>query len=380
MGTERSAAERLRCRWTGPRRLTLVLAPTLLALAAAGCVAQSKLGPRDSPAAQATLPTFPDYGDPVWIRIQGIPLKRSWLREGRTKIKGGEMFVLPYVLTKLPYKNDQETKAWVEYINARYKPKKKWRYRPERRLGHYKCMSTSASTILDWHALRAGRRLGQSRSWQHGGMEGGYDPRVIDSVYFQRAKTDRRYRTIRIYKDPVEGTPIPYHMLSFAIIITAPGRAKPAERANGALVAPDSALPGVTHRLRYADMPKLKYRVLMRFPSQRKVRRNPGRYNKILIDALEHDGPIYMGLRMHYGDSGGVVLKSFIGRLAIRNLSGHGVVIVGYIRQNGRIYFIYREVFGPYDKGWSGGGPAYRLYPVHSVNEAYSFYPVKPGS
>jgi hypothetical protein len=343
-------------------------------LVVAGCSSATSMPPPDSPAAQATLPRFPGYDDPIWVRKQGIPLKRAWLREGRTTIDGGEMFVLPNVLSRLPYKNVQETKAWVSRVNATYRPRRRWHYNPKRRMGHYKCMSVSASTILDWYALREGRTLPRYRSWLNGHLETGYDSRVFDAVYFQRARSDSRFRLLAIYRDPVERTKIPYNMEAFARIITEPGRSNsPA----GEFKAPDPVLRGVVHRLRFSALPKLRYHVLFKYLPMKTVAAAPKFYNKLLVDALERNGPVFAGLRLRYGSSGGVIAKQLVRRLAGSKLSGHGVVLVGYIRQAGRVYFIYREVFGKFDKGWTGGGPAYRLYPVHAIYEAYSFYPTK---
>ena len=346
---------------------------------AAGC---TRVGPPqapDRPAAGASIPALPAYTDPAWIAAQGIPLKRAWLREGRTRLKDGEMFVLPFVLTRLPYKNIQETRAWVAHVNKVYRPRPRWKYRAARRQGHFKCMSTSASTILDWHALKAGRRLPQSRSWMHGRVERGYDARVLDATYFQRARTDKRYRLLRLYKDPVEGTRIPYDMESFARLITEPSRAAGGA---GGYRARDQVLNGVVHRLAYADVPKLKFRKLFRYLPDAQVRADPEKYNRMLVAALEANGPVYAGLRARFGTSGGIITKSLVRRLKrliLTRLSGHGIVIVGYLRQGPRTYFIYRETFGDYDDGWSGGGPAYRIYPIHSIHEAYTFFPAKAG-
>ncbi len=328
----------------------------------------------DRPVRAETLPALPDYDDPAWLLSQGLPLRRDWLREGRTPIDGGEMFLLRHVLTDLPYKNVQETEAWVERVNREFGPTPPWRYLPERRLGHYKCMSVAASTILDWFALERGESLPGFRSWLNGTDERGFDHRIIDAIYYQRAASDtgRVYPLLTSSLDPVEQTPIAYRMEGFARIITM--ASEPGAPRGQVLEVADVSLPGVTHRARVGDFLDVAYHAVIRSTPLREVARDPDAYNRKLIDAIEQHGPLYAGIRVRFASSGGIVAEHDIARLAIPNVSGHGVVIVGYVRQAGRTYFVYRETFGDFDDEFADGGPAYRAYPVHGFNEAYSFH------
>jgi hypothetical protein len=328
----------------------------------------------DRPARVDTFPTLPDYDDPAWLLGQGLPLRRGWLREGRTPIDDGEMFILPYVLTALPYKNQQETEAWVDKVNQEFHPSPPWVYRPERRLGHYKCMSVSASTVLDWFALAQGKPLPSFRSWLNGSTERGSDHRIIDAIYYQRAAShdSRRFPLLTAHLDPVEQTPISFRMEAFARIITM--ASDPEIPRDYSVEAPDMSLPGVTHRARAEDYLNVPYHAIFQWTPSPQVAHNPEPYNRMLVDSLEKYGPVYAGIRIRFAASGGIVADTDIARLAIPNASGHGVVLVGYVRQGGRTYFIYRESFGDFDFEFPDGGPAYRVYPVHSFNEAYAFH------
>jgi len=361
----------------GTRAKVLLLAVGAGWIAMLGACGHLQLPPEataDRPARVDTLPLLAEYDDPAWLLSQGVPLRRDWLREGRTRIDGGEMFILPHVLTTLPYKNVQETQAWVEQVNSEYGPSPRWQYRPERRLGHYKCMSVSASTILDWFALERGEALPGFRSWLNGTGERGFDHRVVDAIYYQRAASNayRGYALLTTHLDPVEQTPIPYSMEAFARIITmASEPGVPRERV---IEAADVSLTGITHRARAADFLDVPYHVVFRYTPSTQVARDPEPYNRMLVEALEQHGPVYAGIRLRFASSGGIVAEHDIARLAIPNVSGHGVVIVGYVRQAGRTYFVYRETFGDFDDEFVDGGPAYRVYPVHGFNEAYSFH------
>jgi len=370
-------ARKARLRASGAGAMELLLAVGAGWIAMLGGCGHLQLPPEtiaDRPARVDALPVLPDYDDPAWLLSQGLPLRRDWLREGRTPIDGGEMFILPHVLTTLPYKNVQETQAWVEQVNREFGPTPPWRYRPERRLGHYKCMSVSASTILDWYALERGEALPGFRSWLNGTGERGFDHRVIDAIYYQRAASNayRGYALLTTHLDPVEQTPISYQMEAFARIITM--ASEPGIQLERVLEAADVSLPGVTHRVRAADFLDFPYHVVFRYTPSTQVARDPEPYNRILVDALEQHGPVYAGIRLRFASSGGIVAEHDIARLAIPNVSGHGVVIVGYVRQAGRTYFVYRETFGDFDDEFVDGGPAYRVYPVHGFNEAYSFH------
>lgn len=357
--------------WSGFWLVVLVL--TLAALGLAGCVSLPPKETLDVPPAGDGIPVLPAYDDPLWIHQQGIPLRKAWLREGRTPVAKGEMFILPHVLSDLPYKNLQETEPWIAEVNQKYAPSPAWRFNPERRMGHYKCMSVSASTVVDWHLLELGRPLGTYRSLLHGKEERGFDSRLIDAIYYQRAADGvSGYPLLWLEKDPIERTPISYRMESFAKIITMAG----AEGADPdqTIDTPDPGLPGVSHRFKLGELPRLHYRTVFNYQPTVVIAAKPEPRIRQLVEALEQDGPVLAGIRVRFATSGGVMTATEFARLAYPTISGHAVVVVGYIRQEGRTYFVYREVFGDYDEAWLEGGPAYRVFPVQSFNEAYVFH------
>ncbi len=346
----------------------------LLFFILSGCLSLPSIEKIDVPSDQEVLPLFPGYDDPIWIMKQGLPLKSQWLKEGRSVIPEGEMFVIPFVLSKLPYKNLQETREWVKHVNQHRSPSSQWKYNSRRRMGHYKCMSVSASTVLDWFALKQGKALNTYQSILNGKEEKGFNHRAIDAIYYKWSGTpekEKDFPLLNLRKDPIEQTPVSYRMKGFAEIITSAHRLPQDEE----IVASDPSLRKVTHRIKVKEFLDFPYHVLFGYTPSFQVAREPGPYNRLLVEALEKYGPVYAGLRVRFATSGGVISATDAARLAIPAMSGHGVVLVGYIRQQGRTYFIYRETFGDYNAEGSEGGPAYRLYPVHSINEAYSFHP-----
>jgi len=356
-----------------PRAVRLAsLLLVALAVASCGHLVLPAATSVDRPAL-AVFPRLPDYDDPVWLLGQGQPIPRAALAEGHSALPGeGTLFILPHVLGSLPYKNVQETRAWVDEVNRTYTPAPPWRYRPERRLGHYSCMSVAAATALDWFHLEQGRTLAHYRSWLSGKPERGTDPRLIDSIYLARARDDPScYPTITTQRDPDEGTQIQWRMEAFAAIVTL--AAAPGTDRDTPIAVADPSLRGVTHRARAGDFLDLRAEPVLRWVPSPRVAADPDVHAARLVAALDRHGPLYAGIRVRFAASGGIVAESDLARLALPNVSGHGVVIVGYAEQGGRTYFIYRETFGEADEESEDAGPSYRVYPVHGFNEAYAF-------
>lgn len=358
-----------------PRLCAAYMVVAVAAFGLSGCIQLPDRFLLDFPPERDRIGALPPYEDPSWILEQGLPLRRSWLEEGRTPIPGGEMYIIPYTLTALPYKNVEETKKWVAKINREYAPLPTWRYRAERRMGHYKCMSVSSSLIVDWFNLRRSAPAAEYRSLLNGKTERGFDHRKLDAIYYHRAgqaETEEDYPLLTLELDPVEQVPIPYNLEAFAKIIAMRGRNE--VTADTWIETPDPTLPGVIHRFRAAELPALQYRILFQYVPSYRVAADPEMHTRLLVDALERYGPVLAGIRVRFASSGGVISATSAARLAIPNISGHGIVIVGYIRQEDRVYFVYRETFGRFDELTSHGGPAYRVYPGHAFNEAYVFH------
>jgi len=344
----------------------------LVSLFLAGCLSLPESAKIDSPVDSWSMIKLPAASSDTWIATQGIPIKIRWLKEGDSEYEYGRMYLLAHTLSKLPYNNTEESQAWVDHINQTYTPAPAWVHNPERRMGHYKCMSLSAATVIDWHTIDSGLPLGSYTSWLSGEEERGIDHRIIDSLYYKKAAQKEfsdDYPLLTLELDPVERTPISYAIPAFSEIISLTLR----ERSNTLVKVADHGLADVTHELDLSGLPKLKTVKLFDYQASYKVRADSSHHTKALKQALHKYGPVFAGVRVRFASSGGVITNNSIGRLSVPGMSGHGVVIVGYVEQDNETYFIYRETFGKYDYTSPQGGPAYRIYPAHAFNEAYAF-------
>jgi len=325
------------------------------------------LEPLDRPGDSLVMPPLDAE---IWYQGQGLPVSRSLLEEGLVTTAAGRIRVLPHTLSDLPYKNNEETEAWVEYVNREYRPQPRWRFRPERRLGHYKCMSLSASTVRDWFRLREGAELGSYTSMLNGTEERGLNPKILDSLYYLMSENDPELfpLTDEDHYDPVAGIPVPYGMRGFVRLLTDP----PA-----GLTASDSNLPGVSYAWNREDLLpgyraiEIFRNVLFESPFHDSTRKLGARVR----DAVERYGILYAGIRTRFSASGGVFNHSRMGDIPLPFLTGHAVAIVGWIEQGEDLYFIYRETFGEHDETSMYGGPAYRVYPIFGFSEIYAFEP-----
>ena len=321
----------------------------------------------DSPSGSLVMP--PMDAD-VWYQGQGLPLARSLLQEGTHKTPAGRIKILPHVLTDLPYKNNEETESWVDHINARYRPDPPWRFRPERRMGHYKCMSLSASTVRDW--LRLGERVEMKpyASMLNGQPEWGLNPKILDSLYYLHAENEPDLFPLTGSKhyDPVAGVPVPRGMRGFIKLLIDPP---------DGMRALDVSLPGVAYEWQREGLlpdyraTEIFRNIVFESPFHVVVQEISGRVR----DAIDTNGILYAGIRVRFSASGGVINRSRIGDVPLPFMTGHAVAIVGWIEQGEDLYFVYRETFGEYDTTSSYGGPAYRVYPVFGFSEVYSFQP-----
>lgn len=312
----------------------------------------------------------PDYYNEVFFQGQGFPVARRLVVAGTREVDGMRVRVLARFDRDVPYKSTQETAQQVEAINARYAPRPPWRFRPERRLGHYKCMATSASTVLDWLLLERGGTLPEYVSIFDGRRYVGHDPSVIDAAYYQRAERDpdRFPLSDGNRLDPITQVRVPFSIAGFAQLLED-------ETARGAVrIVRDPHLP-IEHSLDLTAVgalaavrvlePTLHWRAVLRlYPSAASSR---------LRDALERFGPLLAGIKIRFSALHGIFRDTRLGDFPIVGPSGHGVVIVGWIEKQGRLYFLYRETFGDCDDEQVDCGPAYRIYPVYGFNEAYAF-------
>lgn len=311
----------------------------------------------------------PDYFDPIYFQGQGFPVAREFVTDGTHQSGELTLHVIPGFASRVAYKSTQETESQVAVVNARFAPTPPWRFRPERRMGHYKCMATATSMVADWFALQRGEPLEEYESILDGRRYLGHDPRPIDAAYYERATRDVEHFPLSgpDHADPVSGVPVPYSIAGFAQLLSEATTQPPR-------VVADPHLPlhhsFDLHRAGSLELvpvlqPGLQWRAL--------VRAYPRAASERIRSALEHHGPLLAGIKVRFSALHGLFRDTRLGDFPIVGPSGHGVVIVGWIERDRKLYFLYRETFGNCDEERVDCGPAYRVYPVYGFNEVYAF-------
>ncbi len=318
--------------------------------------------------------SIPDYYSNIWFKGQGFPIKYELLREGWSDIPGGgNIFILPNVLTKLPYKNLEESQEWVNYINNTYQPNPVWTFDNRRRKGNYRCMAQAASTVSDWHALLLGNELQTYKSIYTGNEEQGLNFKILDSLYYQRASQgvkDYGLNRKKLMEDPVSHTPVPYSLWGYAQILSSRKEASPDIK----LSIQDYNLP-ITYDYIAKDFHiysnpitvfrnKAFWEII--FKKEPKLTQNT-------IDAIHKHGILYGGIKARFSMLNGNLKKTKLGFIPLTFFSGHGVSIVGYIQKDDNTYFVYRETFGLANKETAESGVSYRMFPIYGFNEVYAF-------
>ena len=317
---------------------------------------------------------IPDYYSDIWFKGQGFPIKHELLKEGWSDLSGGgKIFILPNVLTKLPYKNLEESRQWVDYINNTFHPSPAWTFNDRRRKGNYRCMAQAASTVSDWHTLLLGNQLPTYKSIFTGQREQGLNFKILDSLFYQRSTQDEDNYGLnrkKLMEDPVSHTPVPYSLWGYAQILSLSTETDPASN----LRVQDYNLP-ITYRYKPSDFHiyskpitifrnKAFWEII--FKKEPKLTRNT-------IDAIHKHGILYAGIKARFSMLNGNLKKTRLGFIPLAFFSGHGVSIVGYIQKDGNTYFVYRETFGFANKETPESGVSYRMFPIYGFNEIYAF-------
>ncbi|MGM0440879.1 MAG: hypothetical protein ACQEQC_00425 [Elusimicrobiota bacterium] len=300
---------------------------------------------------------------------------------------------------KIPYKNLQEKKAWINSVNKAYDLK--WNYMPGSRAVSAKCMSYAASYISDWFKIRNSSppyKFNSYISYLRGEEELGMNPRVLEILYNKRAVEKKReqyakqppleeddelnleeipscpitrlwykeaqdlksslkgseatlsgagaYKKIPFFTDDVTGEPMNSSLEGFAKVLSSewePGQLR------------DPVIKDFEYNIHRNPSGIKDYEVLFSA--------NTGADEKTLINALESRGIVLAG----------IIYRNFGVPL---DISVHSVAIIGYKDVGGKKYFVYKEVFGEHD--WKEpetekGGPSYRMMPVEEFHSAYSF-------
>jgi hypothetical protein len=323
--------------------------------------------------------------------------KPAWII--RADSEGGEKLAAPRYIVNLPeipssmrsmaadyeaipHKNQEETREWVDHINARIDVINAGR--PGYRMPHwtfsggpdepaYACLSYAASAAMDWWSLQLGKPLGEYRSSINGRMERGTDPRTLELEYMARnALGDVRYvmmgKESDLGTDPVRHVPIPYQPLAYAEILTGEksfANIDPYTGDKHVYNAADGAMEG-------SKVSLFTNRVFEPQTSDDHARQ--------LAQALEKWGVVCAQMETP--------------RNSQRLPGSHAVLVVGYFcMEEGRrliscaqnktdeewaktAYFVVHDSFGNFPPSRdfdADGGPAYRAVPIRSIDQAAAF-------
>ena len=289
------------------------------------------------------IPELEELVTPSSAFTMGIPVEPvdhpSW-----TFVRGAQ--------DEMPYKTQEERKAWLTQLNEKYKPERPLEAFTGRRTGTSKCMSVAASYVADWWCTQVGRELPTYTNGVGGQKEYGHNPRRLESIFYLRNKDEGSpfnwdFQTAPFGKDRVTGERVPFSMRSYARILTE----------TDASSFSDSLFPSV--RYEYFDNP------FAMDDGPVFLYKRASYDEEKLKEALNTWGPL---LAQHTSRSKEGRPKRFVGI--------HGVVLVGYGELNGRTVFVYRESFGENSSRYledSFGGPRLRAFSLPFLYQAIAF-------
>lgn len=317
----------------------------------------------------------PNYFSPTWFKGQGYPVRYESLKEGWSNIPdGGKIYILPYTLTKLLYKNLEESREWVDFVNSKYKPNPSWTYNPNRRKGNYRCMAQAASTVSDWHALLLGNELEKYKSIYTGETETGLNPKILDSLYYARETDDPdMYKLNRrdLMEDPISHTPVPYSPWGYTQILSMAVE-KDSLQENREIK--DYNLP-ITYEYTPRDF-HIYSKPITIFRNKafwEIILKKEPELTKKMVEAIHKHGILYGGIKARFSMLNGNLRKTRLGFIPLAFFSGHGISIVGYIQKDDHTFFVYRETFGLGNEETPEYGVSYRIFPIYGFNEVYAF-------
>ncbi len=261
-----------------------------------------------------------------------------------------EWFYLPHILDKVPYKSQEDSKVWTEYINKTHD--QNWRFHPEIRIGSFKCMSFAASTVCDWWNLELGIKgeFPEYRNFTHGLIERGERPRALEAQYYYRRELgESHFRLLSklIKTDPLTREHIAMDPAGYCKILANP--LPPRDYPDPLLGAEFASYKGKSDYGMDGEWIELFDVNIV------------GGYEKntaILKSALHKHGIVYAGVE----------------NVVPIGWAIHVVCIVGYGEKDGKTWFVYRESFGhPEHSKPETTEPAYRIAIANRFNDAYCF-------
>ncbi len=250
---------------------------------------------------------------------------------------------------QLPHKNQEESKARVDEVNAKL-GRAAWKYDPTPNHSVYECLSYGASTIADWWALEMGWKLDRYKSYAHGGTEQGFNPRKLEVRYRHRTRSNPlHYAQVGIRAEdrcPVTGEWVPIRPSGYARLLV--------EREPDSIVDP---VDGITHVYKSTDYPMEGewYWVVAKNHDKKGVEAK-------LKQALADHGPLYVQFE--------IPNKHLL-------FGTHGPVVIGWGKlASGATVFICHDSYGNFDKTHQQddrGANAYRYVTANEIDEAIVF-------
>ena len=286
----------------------------------------------------------------------------------------------------LPLKTQEERHQQISWINQNFDLDLGTEL--GRRSGTSKCLSVATSYAADWWAVHTGHTPGYYTNPIGGQREYGFNPRMIESIFYQRAQIEGGFlsgdfRMAPLSGDKVTGEPIPFSVRGYARILTETQEAITADNLAPQIFSYETR---VNHF--YMDQPPLLIQigpvgVLGGFNTWQDMQR------------AKSPSPSYT-LAQHYGeavapeqlakalDTWGPLLVQHRPRtprgnplVALFGLGIHTVLMVGYGRDSSdQMLFVYRESFGPCTHTYiedSYLGPSYRMMPISYFRGAIAF-------
>jgi hypothetical protein len=245
---------------------------------------------------------------------------------------------------KMPHKNQEETLARVNEVNAKLPEDEEWTYNPEPNMPIYGCLSYGAAGMADWWAIELNRSLGRYRSFNNGRMERGYDPRKLELRYRKKGKWNKLHYTC-LSSCPITGWSVPIRPKGYARLLV--------EDDSDQIMDP---IEGTVYKYNKNDYPmEGRWEAVV---SKHWFRED----DKKLMRAIRNHGPLLIQFE--------IPKQKFL-------MGTHSVVVIGYGKlKNGRIAYICHDSFGDFPADYeqdAAGAPAYRYVLAEEIDEAIVF-------
>jgi len=293
---------------------------------------------------------------------------------------------------EMPAKTQEERRAQVESFNRTHGEALGVELKAKlvRRIATLKCMSVAASYAADWWSVRCGRTLPTYKNAVGGQKEYGINPRVVESLYFQRRsevgfvdKLFGDWKTAPFAHDPVTGEKVPFSPRGIARILAETGAGTVADPLVPSLLQYDTTdhyfamdqKPVVSQVFTSGIFPSCDMnRDLERaaedpsFPVSLAPEYGTDMTPERLAKAIDTWGPhLAQHMQRTYGG------KS---RTSLSGMGVHCCLIVGYGMYDDRLHFVYRETFGAARSRYLEDyfmGPEYRIMPAEYFYQAIGF-------